>query len=250
MVVQSELVEGSTMPTDPHHTPIILQSSSSSSQLQKTHKPRKPTRKITQVPHPSEPIEHVTDEAVHKELRDHLTKTIQSNEIASLKKRVKKLEKKNMSGTHKIKRLYKVGLTTRVESSDEESLGEDASKQERIEAIDTDEDITLVNDQDDTYMFDVNDLGGEEVFVVEQGVVSTAATTIITKELTLAQALEALKTSKPKVRGTVIQEQELDKSTTTTKIPKQKSQDKGKGIMVEEPVKPKKKEQIRRKATR
>ncbi|GKC78563.1 putative ribonuclease H-like domain-containing protein [Tanacetum coccineum] len=61
-----------------------------------------------------------------------------------LKRRVKKLEKKNRSRTHKLKRLYKVGLTARVESSDnEESLGEDASKQGRIDAIDADEEITL-----------------------------------------------------------------------------------------------------------
>ncbi|GJW27547.1 hypothetical protein Tco_0044422 [Tanacetum coccineum] len=113
------------------------------------------------------------DEAVHKELGDSLvegdtyafslehsrtsgggprvlylekTKTTQANEIASLKRRVKKLEKKNRSRTHKLKRLYKVGLTAKVESSrDEESLGEDASKQGRINAINADDDIILVN---------------------------------------------------------------------------------------------------------
>nr|GEX03279.1 hypothetical protein [Tanacetum cinerariifolium] len=71
-------------------------------------------------------------------------KTTQFNEIASLKRRVKKLEKKNRSRTHRLKRLYKVGLTARVESShNKESLGEDASKQERIDTIDADEEITL-----------------------------------------------------------------------------------------------------------
>nr|GEV33349.1 hypothetical protein [Tanacetum cinerariifolium] len=175
-------------------------------------------------------------------------KSSQHNEIASFKRSVKKLEKSNKSRTHKMKRLYKDGLIARVESSNEESLGEDASKQgRRINATDQDEDITLVNVQDDVEMFDVNDLGGEKVFVAEQKVVSTATTTHTTEELTLAQALEALKTLKPKVRGIVIQEQEEPgKSTTTTKtIPKEKSQEKGKGIMVEEPVKPKKKDQIR-----
>nr|GEY37083.1 hypothetical protein [Tanacetum cinerariifolium] len=70
------------------------------------------------------------------------TKTSQHNEIASLKRRVKKLKK---------------GI---------ESLGEDASKQGSIEAMDADEDITIVNDQDDADkdMFYVNVLGGEEVF--------------------------------------------------------------------------------------
>nr|GEU60106.1 retrovirus-related Pol polyprotein from transposon TNT 1-94 [Tanacetum cinerariifolium] len=72
MTVQSELGEGLVMPTDPHHTPTILQSSSS--QPQKTHKPRKPTRKVTQVPLPSDPIEHVADKAVHKELGDSLVR--------------------------------------------------------------------------------------------------------------------------------------------------------------------------------
>ncbi|GKB23438.1 hypothetical protein Tco_0862839 [Tanacetum coccineum] len=152
------------------------------------------------------------------------TKTSQDNEITSLKRRVKKLEKKRSSGTHKLKRLYKVGLTARVESSrDEDSLGEDASKQGRINAIDADEDITLVNVQDDAdnEMFDVNTLNGKEVFVagqnekaveeiVDVAQVSTAATTvtIATEELTLAQALEALKSPKSKVKGVVIQELE------------------------------------------
>ncbi|GJU45057.1 hypothetical protein Tco_1202323 [Tanacetum coccineum] len=90
-------------------------------------------------------------------------KTTQAEEIVSLKRRVKKLEHKKRSRTHGLKRLYKVGPTTCVESSrDEESLGEDASKQERINAIDADEDITLVNDQDDADMFDVNTLIGDE----------------------------------------------------------------------------------------
>nr|GEU49349.1 hypothetical protein [Tanacetum cinerariifolium] len=97
------------------------------------------------------------------------TKTTQALEIDSLKRRVKKLEKKKRSRTHKLKRLYKVGLSTRVESSDDnKDLGEDASKQGRkIHDIDADEDITLVNDQDDEQIFDVNDLQSEEVFVQE-----------------------------------------------------------------------------------
>ncbi|GKC36000.1 hypothetical protein Tco_1048384 [Tanacetum coccineum] len=187
------------------------------------------------------------------------TKTAQDNEIDSLKRRVKKLERKDRSRTHKLKRLYKVGLTARVESSgDEEDLGEDASKQgRRINAIDADEDITLVNVQDDAdnEMFDVDALNDEEVFVagqnenvvekvVDAAQVSTAATTvtITTEEITLAQALKALKTSKPKVKGIVFQE---PSTTTTTIISLQQSQDKGKRIMIEEPVKPmKKKPQI------
>ncbi|GKD43265.1 hypothetical protein Tco_1267910 [Tanacetum coccineum] len=156
-----------------------------------------------------------------------------------------------------MKRLRKVVATARVESSgDEKHLGKDASKQgRRINAINVDEDITLVNVQDDAdnEMFDVNALNGEEVFVagknenvveeiVDAAQVSTAATTVIitTEEITLAQALEALKTSKPKVKRIVFQEPSTTTTTTTT-ISSQQSQDKGKGIMIEEHVKPMKK---------
>ncbi|GKA83180.1 hypothetical protein Tco_0789928 [Tanacetum coccineum] len=61
-------------------------------------------------------------------------------------------------------------MSRRVESSrDEDSLGEDAFKQgRRINAIDTDKDITLVNVQDDAEMFDVNTLAGDEVFVEQE----------------------------------------------------------------------------------
>ncbi|GJV05412.1 putative ribonuclease H-like domain-containing protein [Tanacetum coccineum] len=150
-------------------------------------------------------------------------KTTQANEIASLKRRVTKLEQKKRSRTYELKRLRKVGATARVESSgDEENLGEDASKQERrINAIDADEDITLVSVQDDAdkEMFDVGTLNGEEVFVagknenvVEEVVnaaqVSTAATTvtITTEEITFAQALADLNSTKPKAKGIAFRE--------------------------------------------
>nr|GEU65681.1 hypothetical protein [Tanacetum cinerariifolium] len=97
-------------------------------------------------------------------------KTTQAQEIDSLKRRVKKLKKKQRSKSHKLKRLYKVGLSARVESSNDEGLGEeDASKQERIiNDLDADEDIKLINDQE---MFNVDkELQGEKV-VVEQEVV-------------------------------------------------------------------------------
>ncbi|GJT99983.1 hypothetical protein Tco_1110322 [Tanacetum coccineum] len=174
------------------------------------------------------------------------TKTTQATKIASLKRRVEKLEKRNRSRTHKLKRLYKVGLSIRVESS-EESLGEDASKQGRkIDDIDANEEITLVNDQDDDEMFDVDTLDGEEVVVAEQNkeVVDAAQFKIATDkvdEITLAQILIEIKSTKPKVKGVVIQEPGTTKRTT---ISSKQSQDKVKGILVE-PEKPmKKKDQI------
>nr|GEY49717.1 hypothetical protein [Tanacetum cinerariifolium] len=230
MIVQSQLGKGSAMFTDPHHTPTILQASLS--QPQKTHKPRKPKRKNTQVPQPSGSTEHVADEAVYKELGDSLVRTAITassleaeqdsgnidktqckatpNESSSQwtdsggPRKVKKLERRNKSRTYKLKRLYKVRLTVRVESLDnEESLA-------------------------DAEMFDANkDLGGEEVFV-EQEVITNKEKI---DEVTLAQALADLKTSKPKAKGVVIQEP--SESPTTTTIPKQKSQEKGKRIMID-----------------
>ncbi|GKC74816.1 hypothetical protein Tco_1120699 [Tanacetum coccineum] len=74
MVVQnqSQMCKGSAIPTDPHHPPTFIQPST---QPQKTQKPRKPKRKDTQVPQPSDPIESVANEVVHKELGDSLVTT-------------------------------------------------------------------------------------------------------------------------------------------------------------------------------
>ncbi|GJT05503.1 hypothetical protein Tco_0839965 [Tanacetum coccineum] len=173
------------------------------------------------------------------------TKTSQAQEITSLKRRVKILEKKGGSRTHKLKRLYKIGSKARVASSDKESLGkEDASKQGRkIDDIDADEGITLVDETtenqgrfNDEEMFDADVLDGEEVFATAEQevaavkevpveevekVVSTAevttagmevttasATTTTTDDLNLAQAqaLMEIRSARPKAKGIVFRE--------------------------------------------
>ncbi|GJU88418.1 putative ribonuclease H-like domain-containing protein [Tanacetum coccineum] len=144
--------------------------------------------------------------------------------------------------------------SARIVSSDEASLGDqqDASKQGRkIDDIDKDAEITLVDEthgrHDDDIMFDVSDLASEEVFVAEQGV-SNKDVNLSVDEVTLAKALAALKiaSTRPKAKGLVIHEEE--QATTPTVSSQQLSQvkahGKGKGIMVEEPVKMKKKDQI------
>nr|GFB09240.1 hypothetical protein [Tanacetum cinerariifolium] len=87
--------------------------------------------------------------------------------------RVKKLKRRSKSRTHKLKRLYKVSLTARVESlGDEQSLGDDASKKgRRIDDIDADKDVTLVSVLDDANieMFDAGKyLGAERLQAEEQ----------------------------------------------------------------------------------
>nr|GEX58836.1 hypothetical protein [Tanacetum cinerariifolium] len=130
----------------------------------------------------------------------------------------------------------------RVESSsNKEILGKDASKQGRIDAINVDEEITLISVQDEVVsnyvgkeIFDVDVLDGEEVFVIEHEVavkglndevnvfkevvkvintaVSAATTTnvaiIMVGNITLAQALKEIKSTKPKEKDIVIQELE------------------------------------------
>ncbi|GJX46575.1 hypothetical protein Tco_0271765 [Tanacetum coccineum] len=331
---QQEHNEGSEMPTDPHHTPIIIKPSTSQPQLKQ--RSRRPKRKDTEVPQPSGPTTNVADEAINKEMDDSLvravttasslkaeqdngsgprrqeimgdtiartrfenvsktsndlllagvntprsdedilklnelmefytklqqrvlnlenTKTAQAQEITSLKLRVKKLEKKGGSRTHKLKRLYKVGRSARVIFSDEASLGdqEDASKQGRkIDDIDKDTEITLVHETQGRYgdeeMFDTGVLDDDEVLAEPD--VTIKDVNLSVDEVTVAQALSALKiiaaSTRPKAKGLVIHEEE--QATTPTVSSQQPSHvkvhDKGKGIMVEEPVKMKKKDQI------
>nr|GEU32342.1 hypothetical protein [Tanacetum cinerariifolium] len=160
------------------------------------------------------------------------TKTTHALEIDSLKMRIKKLKRRRRSRTHWLKILYKIRLSVRVESFE---------------------------DEDAEMLFDVaDDLRGEKVFlaqldenVVEKEVdvaqiqVTTAATTptISIDEATLAQALAKLKPAKHKAKAKGIVFHELEESTTTTiaAISKSKSHDKGKAKMIKEPVKLKKK---------
>ncbi|GJU64504.1 hypothetical protein Tco_1246339 [Tanacetum coccineum] len=147
------------------------------------------------------------------------TKTSQAQEITSLKRRVKRLDKKGGSRTYGLKILYKVGLSRIVESFEDEGLGkEDASKQGRMADIDADAGINLVSTHfdDDTDMFGVHDLVGDEV-VVE--------TEVAFKDMNLKQ-------------GTITTTTVATTITAASTRPKAKGLDKGKDKMVEpEPVK-------------
>ncbi|GJX14041.1 hypothetical protein Tco_0205799 [Tanacetum coccineum] len=146
------------------------------------------------------------------------------------------LENFNENYSKCLRLLYKVNAAEGVNAASEEvSTAE-------INAIDADDEIILVSVQDDAdaEMFDVNTLTGDEVFTEQEAAVEDVNLTI--DEVTLAQALAVLKSVKPKVKGVVIQEPCT--TTTTTNSSQQPSQDKGKGIMVEEPVKTMKKKDL------
>nr|GEX33220.1 hypothetical protein [Tanacetum cinerariifolium] len=123
-------------------------------------------------------------------------KDAQAKEIAALKKKVSKLNKWRKSRSGGLRRLKKFELVRRVKSSMEK------------DGLD-DETHGRTNDDE---MFGVNDLAREEV--VEETTTdikdsATPTTNVTEDEITMAQALAALKSVKPKV---VVQEQEM--STT------------------------------------
>nr|GEV64672.1 hypothetical protein [Tanacetum cinerariifolium] len=237
MMVQAPEEVGE-IPTNTQDTPILTQPSSS--QPQRKHKSRGKQRKATKVPHTKpqtrehiptplhDPLPSGEDRLQLNELMEICTKlcdmvlsleqikTNQTAKIKKLKKRVKKLECKKKKKTHGLKRLYKVSLSARIISSDEEGLGR-------------------MNDQD---MFGVNDLDGDEVVVdvsarekekqsekvtekevstgdpvttvgevvttvdVEVSDALTTTTTTTDDELTLAQTLIKIKAAKPKALTT------------------------------------------------
>nr|GEU92313.1 reverse transcriptase domain-containing protein [Tanacetum cinerariifolium] len=149
------------------------------------------------------------------------TKVNQALEIGSLKRRVKWLEKKHSKKTHKLKILYKIGSSTRMESSQDAGLGDQEDGR---------------NDQD---MFDTSIFDDEEA--------------VAEKEVSITDPVPtASETSKPKAKGIVIHEPSETPTPTLTPTPTptptpidssqqpSKAKDKGKAKMIE-PEKPLKK---------
>ncbi|GJW10434.1 hypothetical protein Tco_1576261 [Tanacetum coccineum] len=188
-------------------------------------------------------------------------KTAQDLESTSLKKRVKKLEKKKKARTPQLKRrLFKV----RIESSADKSLGdqEDASKQGRnIAESDQDEEISFVQedaktqgryDQDidvTTVSSPITKLtAGVSVYTyslytqLSQITPPTRTTTVIEdKDLTIAQTLMKMRNGVTMQEPSDSNKQEHKQYSFTNMILK----DKGKAKMIE-PKKPsKKKDQIK-----
>nr|GFA56701.1 hypothetical protein [Tanacetum cinerariifolium] len=137
---------------------------------------RKPKRKDTQVPQPSGPTESVADEDVHRESGDSLVRaattassleaeqnsgnTLQSDEDSL------KLDELMELCTNLQNGVLNLEKTKTTQKNEIDSL---KRRGRRIDTIDADDEITLVNGVENE-MFDVDNLGGEEVFVAEQEV--------------------------------------------------------------------------------
>ncbi|GKF46451.1 hypothetical protein Tco_0136253 [Tanacetum coccineum] len=149
MMIQAheEVGEGSAVPTDSHHTTT----QPSTSRPQKKQSRRKQRKD-------SGPTKPITDEATNKEHVSIPSYDPSQSEIATLKERVKKLEKKRRSITYKPRRLY---------------------KGRKIADLDADIEVTLIDEtqgrNDEDLMFNTGVLNGDEVF--QEPMVNTATTT-------------------------------------------------------------------------
>nr|GEZ99369.1 hypothetical protein [Tanacetum cinerariifolium] len=232
---QEDMGEDSDIPTKSHHTPVVTQPSTSS-QLHHRQKFKKSKKRITEVPQLSKSTHDVVDETTTSndpllsgedrlkltKLMEHCTQlhlrvlaleTIKANqalEIGSLKRRLKKLENKDSKKTHKLKRLYKIDSSTRVESSEDTDMFDTS--------IFDDEEVVAEKEVSTT---DPVPTAGEVVTTTGVEVSIVVITSQISMdEITLAKALIDIKTSKTKATGIVIQEP----SETPTPTPLNSSQ--------------------------
>ncbi|GJY32470.1 putative ribonuclease H-like domain-containing protein [Tanacetum coccineum] len=242
--------EDSDTPTDSHSTPIITQPSSSKPQNKKSRRKQRKDSSLT---------EPIPDEATNEEpistpscdlpqsgedrlqltelmsfctkLQNHVldleeAKTAQAKEIASLKKRVKQLEKRRKSRTSGLKRLR---------------------KGRKIADLDDDAEVTLTDVLNGDEVFEDQRIGHLSKHVTPNKMMHQMKSkdfTVITQAVTFAATTTT--TTRPKARGVVVQEPSEFKTTSSPSQASQHPQakDKGKAIMVE-PERPlKKKDQV------
>ncbi|GJX39208.1 hypothetical protein Tco_0252511 [Tanacetum coccineum] len=202
-------------------------------------------------------------------------KTAQDLEITSLKKRVKKLEKKKKARTPQLKRrLFKV----EIESSADKSLGdqEDALKQGRnIAESDQDGGISFVQEDAETQEWYDHDIdvttvstpittAGVSVSTVEPSTPPTTTTAIEDEDLTIAQTLIKMRSEKLKEKskeigskenfsepatrptnGVIMQEPSESGARKAVPPSQHDLKDKGKSKMIEPKNPLKKKDQIK-----
>nr|GEZ30057.1 hypothetical protein [Tanacetum cinerariifolium] len=201
---------------------------------------RKTKRRDTELPQTSVPIEHVAEEAVNEEMDDSLERATttatsldaeQDREITSLKKRVKRFNKKRRSKTHGLKKI--IQDCTLVFDANKDLQGEEVIVEKEV----VDKDVSVVEE-----------INAASIATSVTATTTTAATTptISMDEITLAKALIEIKTSRPKANGIVMKEPSETPTPTLIVSSQQPSkvQDKGKGIMVEPEMPLKKKVQI------
>nr|GEV81198.1 putative ribonuclease H-like domain-containing protein [Tanacetum cinerariifolium] len=231
VVYPEDMGEGSEIPTDTHHTPIVTQPTSSPSQ--KKQKSRRKHRKEIEVSLPSSKIPN--EEGVPITSNDPLPSgedRMQLNELMIL-----------CTNLHKQGRMNEEDMF-RVNDLDGDEVVVDVLASEKVEQI-----VKVVEKEVSTG--DPVTTAGEVVTTASIEVTTAATTLQISKdELTLAQTLIEIKVTKPKAittaagtrpkeKGIVMQkpsETPLPKPIDSSKKPS-KTKDKGKAKMIE-PEKP------------
>ncbi|GJS82983.1 hypothetical protein Tco_0749524 [Tanacetum coccineum] len=189
------------------------------------------------------------------------TKTAQAKEIASLKKRVKKLERKRKSKTPGMD-LFKIVMDEAIERVYEADKDVEGDAEQVISAaavdVSTGDAVTTASVEVNTASAPSTTVGvsvstaepittaSVNITTAEPSTPLTTTTTVIEDEdLTIAQTLMKMKSEKSKVRGVVMKEP--SETATRPTIPPQQHdpKDKGKGKMVEQEKPLKKKEQIK-----
>ncbi|GJZ65779.1 hypothetical protein Tco_0622475 [Tanacetum coccineum] len=204
----------------------------------KKRRKRKPKRKDTEVPQPSGPTTNVADEAVYEEMddsrvtgaRNHGANTIAQTRSENVSKHsndlllVREHKDYSSSGDYKFKTTsQEVREERRVKNSQAQKIiqvGRSAKngfqQGRKIDDIDKDVEITLVDETQGRY-------GDEEMFntcvldddkVLAEPEVTTKDVNLSVDEVTLAQALAALKSVKVQEKANVVEE--LSESITTT----------------------------------
>ncbi|GKA23730.1 hypothetical protein Tco_0709763 [Tanacetum coccineum] len=272
MMVQAskEVGEDSDHPTDSNQIPIVDQPSTSSQP--KKQKSKRKQRKEAEVapdeikyeesvPTPSnDPLPSGEDSMqlndlmvlctkLQKQVLDlEKAKSNQAIEIASLKKRVEKLERRRKFRTTRLQRLKKVGSARRIKSSNDSLERQDEDLMFDTGVLDDDEMfVDVTTGEKDEYSIKIDDsTAGEAVATagvddstagkavttagVEDSVVPTIPTTV---EKTLAQTLMEIKVAKPKEKIIVFHDLEKQVSKPIVSVTQPAIKDKGKSIMQE-----------------
>nr|GFA56102.1 hypothetical protein [Tanacetum cinerariifolium] len=203
---------------------------------------------------------------------DHLEydKVTQAQEITKLKKRVKKLEKKNKVRVLKLRMLQRVGTCQRIETFDDTVMDDESNQGRMIVEMDQDDAVVLKDDkeEDKDVADDFKDVKKAKVDESAQVQGRQAESQAEIYKIHMDHANKVLSMQEDETEPAKVQEvvdvvttaklitkvvtaasetvTTAKESTTSTIIPaKTKSKDKGKGILVEEPKPLKKKQQIK-----
>ncbi|GKA55466.1 hypothetical protein Tco_0754415 [Tanacetum coccineum] len=199
------------------HIEQILPSLTTYQRKRKTQKHRR-TKKDTELPQTSVPLDHGADEAVHKEgVTD-----AQAVEILNLKKRVKKLERKRkLSISHPRRRKYRQVKTSSDDDFDEEDASKQGRRSDKLKLMFKDKDFEELDDHMEN---------------VEEETVDAATTRVSTASAPVSTV------GKAKEKGVAIIDVEgssrivrpIRSITTFQPLPNINPKDKGKGVLIKE----------------